>query len=139
MSDEVNNYEDWDINDFADGKTMAILSYLSICCCISIIPWFMAISKKDNDFLTFHARQGMGLFLISFAFGIVANIITMVLSAVSPTLAMIASAVLSLPGLACLVLSLIGVLNAMKEEFKPVPLVGDMLVEKMSFIGRKEA
>jgi fumarate reductase subunit D len=40
-----------------EGKVFAILSYLSIFC---IIP---LLFKKDNDFVLFHGKQGLVIFL----------------------------------------------------------------------------
>ncbi len=44
-----------------EGKTFAILSYLSICC---IIP---LVFKKDNEFVLRHSKQGLVLFVAEVA------------------------------------------------------------------------
>jgi len=43
-------------NKMDENKIMAILSYLSILC---LIPLF---TKKDNEFVYYHAKQGLVLF-----------------------------------------------------------------------------
>ena len=53
--------EDKDDREIIEGKTFALLSYLSILC---IIP---LILKKDNKFCLFHARQGLVLFIAEVA------------------------------------------------------------------------
>ena len=97
--------------DVTTGKTWAILSYF---CCLWIIP----VIKKDNAFSLYHAKQALGLTLLSIAF----NIVTTVLANISPTV----GSILSLLGLAFLVLLILGVIKAIGGKYEPIPLVGPM-------------
>src|SRR3984885_7468382 len=56
--------------EILDGKMYAVLAYLSVFC---IVP---LIFKKNNDFVLYHGRQGLVLF--------VAEVATLVLSIVFP-------------------------------------------------------
>lgn len=116
-----------------DQKTTAIVSY------ITLIGWLIAFftyrGNQDKGSLpSYHLRQSLGLFIVFFGLGIVVNILTMVLAAISPTIAMIFSLIMGLVSLAGLVLMIIGILNANKGEEKPLPIIGKMFEGKFNFI-----
>ncbi|WP_311334350.1 hypothetical protein [Capnocytophaga sputigena] len=90
-----------------DSKVTSILSYLGI---LWLVAYF-AGSKDEKSI--YHLRQGFGLFLLSIVF----NILYFSLPA---KLTMIASIV----GLFLFVLFILGLINAIKEEKKPLPIVG---------------
>ena len=90
-----------------DSKVTSILSYFGV---LWLVAYFAG--TKDEKSL-YHLKQGFGLFLISIVF----NILYFILPA---NLTMIASIV----GLVVLVLFIFGLINAIKEEKKPLPIVG---------------
>lgn len=90
----------------------SILAYLWVLC---LIPVLM---KKDDVSVKFHARQGLMLFIIEVALGIIGII---------PFLGVLVSRV---GGLVCLVLSVMGIINVLKGKEWKIPYVGDW-AEKM--------
>lgn len=84
----------------SDSKLMAGLSYIWI---LSII---MLILKKDDEFVKFHAKQGLILFIISFVgfIPIIGWIIALVV----------------------IILDIVGLIKALSGEKWKVPLVGDI-------------
>ena len=108
-----------------DKKTLSIVSY------ITIIGWLIAFilygNKPEKSSLEkFHLKQSLGLGII----GVLYSIATQIVASIVPSIAMI----LSLGSLIILVLWILGIINASKEEEKPVPLVGGLFVDKFDFI-----
>jgi uncharacterized membrane protein len=108
-----------------DKKTLSIISY------ITIIGWVVAFilygNKPEKSSLEkFHLKQSLGLGILGVAY----SIITQVVASIVPSIAMI----LSLGSLAILVLWILGIINASKEEEKPVPVVGGLFVNQFDFI-----
>ncbi|MDD5705242.1 MAG: hypothetical protein PHR35_04915 [Kiritimatiellae bacterium] len=97
-----------DAKEIEAGKTFAILSYIiSILCLVPLI-------QKDNAFSLYHAKQVLLLLITSVALMVV-NVI--------PCLGQIVSMV---GFLGVLVLVIIGLINAIKGEAKPLPLIGKL-------------
>lgn len=105
------------------NKILAIISYFSI---LGWLISFFASNTKRDKLVSYHLEQALGLAIISIilsvAFLFLANIV----------------AVLSYVGLAInivlFILFIIGVLNAAKEEEKPLPLIGNLFVGKFPFL-----
>lgn len=93
-------------NTIDDRKIFAILCYLSI---FSIIAYVL---KKDDEFIQFHAKQGMVLFLGIFLIYI-------------PVIG-------GILGLGILTLSIIGAIKAYQGEKYRIPVVAD-LADKINF------
>ncbi len=85
-----------------EEKNIALLSYLFL---LFLIPLLL---KRDSDFAQFHARQGLVLAIAWF----VAMIFGMI-----PFLGI-------LLWLFCLVLSIMGIVNALSGQKKELPLIG---------------
>lgn len=106
-----------------DNKTVSIVSY------ITIIGWLIAffVGKDNADAMAkYHLRQGLGLFIVSFLYGVAVNI----LAYISPLLGM-----LGLVSILFLVLMIIGIINASNEQQKPLPVIGKYFEDKFAFIG----
>lgn len=88
----------------SDSNLMAALSYVWI---LSVV---MLIIKKDDEFVKFHAKQGLILFIVSFV-GVIPVIGWFV-------------------WLGVVVLDIIGFIKALSGERYKVPVVGD-LAEKI--------
>ncbi len=104
---------------------------LSIVSYITIIGWVISYviysGKTDKSSLEkFHLKQSLGLGLIGFIYGI----LTQVIAAIVPSIAMI----LSLVNILFFVLWIIGIINASKEEEKELPVIGSLFVDKFDFI-----
>lgn len=85
---------------------IAILSYIGI---LFLVPLLVS---KDNEFAQFHAKQGLVLFLYNLISGAILVI---------PLLGWIVGAVLMMGSF---VMMVIGIVNVLKGEKKPLPLIG---------------
>jgi uncharacterized membrane protein len=108
-----------------DKKTLSIISY------ITIIGWVIAylsynkLEEKSNV-TRYHLKQSFGVAILSILLSVVLNVI----GRFFPSLA----SILSLASLVILLLWIFGIINAMNQQEKPVPLVGGMFENKFSFI-----
>ena len=96
----------------ANNKLLAAISYIWI---LFLVPIFIA---KDDAFARFHANQGLVLFLVSLALGIIALI---------PLIGTIISII---GGIVTFVFMILGIVNALKGEMKPLPLIGGIEIIK---------
>lgn len=92
-----------------EGKTMAIISYITI---IGTFIAFLSNNSKKNSFTSFHIRQMVGLNLLYFANQWI--IYKFIGSTAGWTF-----------GILIFVLWIIGILGAVKGEEKRVPVIGD--------------
>ncbi len=107
-----------------DNKTVSIVSY------ITIIGWLIAyLVGKDNldAFAKYHLRQSLGLALSAIISGVVIGILLMLI----PALGLITWVV----NVFFFVLFIIGIINAVNGQMKPLPVIGKMFEDKFSFIG----
>lgn len=106
-----------------DKKTLAIISY------ITIIGWLIAFfqykDKERDPFVTYHLKQSLGIAIISFILGAAINIIVRIV----PSLSVVVYA-----NIAILALWVLGIINAVNGQKKPVPVVGPMFENKFSFL-----
>lgn len=107
-----------------NNKTLSILSY------VTIIGWIIAFVKsKDSspksDLVTYHLKQGFGIFL----FSLVVNILLSVIITIVPSLYF-----LSYIGFVIFILWIFGIINAANEQKKPIPVIGQMFEDKFSFV-----
>jgi len=89
------------------NKTMGVLAYF-----IFFLP--LLVDSK-NEFGRFHSNQGLLIFILSIVASIVGSII--------PILGWVGSILV-------LVLAIIGIINASKEEMKELPLIGSIKIIK---------
>lgn len=96
-------------NDIAEGKTTAIIAYITI---IGLIIAFVQNNDKKNDFAFFHIRQSLGLVLTGMSFGIIGII---------PILGWF----INIIGILLVIyLWITGLMNAMNGKDRPVPFLG---------------
>lgn len=98
--------------DVEDNKIYGILAYIGI---LFIVPLLAAPKSK---FAKFHANQGCVLFIAEVALSVVAVI---------PILGWL---VWVFGSLACLVLAIMGIINAANGKMEKLPLVGDFEIIK---------
>ncbi len=103
-----------------DNKLMGILSYLSFLC---FIPLF---TKKENDFVYFHAKQGLVLFILEAIVYVVYRILVAILisSLFTWGLLSILGVIVNLINLGFVVFSIIGIINVVQNQKKELPLIG---------------
>lgn len=95
-------------------SAMALISYIGI---LSLVPY---LAKEKDEFVRFHAKQGLALFI--------AEIGTMMLWMV-PFLGFF---VIQILNLIWLVLSILGIVNVVNNKKEKLPVIGD-LAEKLKF------
>ena len=95
-------------------NVMAIISYIGPLC---LIPF---LTKEKDEFVKFHAKQGLVLFA--------GEVITWIIVGVVPILWFLGN----LLGICWLILSIIGIMNVVKNEKKEIPIVGKF-AEKIKF------
>lgn len=105
-----------------DKKTISIISY------ITIIGWLIAYfsNSEKTSLAKFHLKQSFGLFLFTVIVGILIGVVTSFV----PAIAIIDN----IYSLLVLILIILGIINASKEEEKPLPIIGSMFVDKFAFI-----
>lgn len=120
---ELNNTKDYtaqfDAQDIETNKVMAILAYLSW---LVIIPLFAA---KESKFARFHCNQGIVLAIAELVAGIVIGVLKGI-----PVIGWIFGLVGGLIELACVIMLVIGILNAANGQAKDLPVIGNIRLIK---------
>ncbi len=98
------------------NKGMAVLAYV-----LFLVP--LLTDAKNDEYVKFHLKQSIGLVVTAIAVNVV--------GAVVPVLGWFVIAPLG--GIVVFVLWIIGVLNAMNGEKKPLPLIGKFAEENLKF------
>jgi uncharacterized membrane protein len=116
--------------DVEANKVFGILAYISFLCFVTIFA-----APKESHYSRFHANQGLVLFIAEVILLIVRGIIVassvVSMDIFSAGLAITAGAVIcNLIGVAMLVLAIIGIVNAVKGEMKPLPVIGGIQILK---------
>ena len=125
LFDMPDSTAEFDQNDIQSNKVMAVLSYISL---LVLIPVFAA---KDSKFARFHATQGFNVALIEVASWLLQAIIGAILGGLAygalglaVTLIGFFSLVFSLINIACGILAIIGIVNAVQGKAKKLPIIG---------------
>jgi uncharacterized membrane protein len=87
-------------------NVMAIISYIGPLCLIPLL------TKESDEFVKFHAKQGLILFA--------GEVITWIVIAIIPILWLLGNLV----GIFWLILSILGIINVVRNEKKEIPLIG---------------
>ena len=98
------------------NKLMAAISYIWI---LFLVPLFAA---KDDAFARYHANQGLVL--------LIANIAAVVVGFVLGLIPIIGAIIGWIINIALFVLMIIGIINAVKREMKPLPFIGGIQIIK---------
>jgi fumarate reductase subunit D len=85
---------------------IALISYIGVLC---VVPLFV---KSQDEFVKFHAKQGLILFI--------GEVATYILSLMTPFLVPL----WFLVNLGWLILSIFGIINVVKNEKKQLPIIG---------------
>ncbi|UKI44496.1 MAG: DUF4870 domain-containing protein [Porphyromonadaceae bacterium] len=112
--------------DVEQNKVMAVLAYFGI---LVFNPDFS--EPKNQKFARFHANQGLILLITGVAYSIFVQVVIKIVVFISYALAGIVGIVLGLAWLLLLVLAIIGIINAVKGEFKQLPLIGQFQILKI--------
>ncbi|WP_333862395.1 hypothetical protein [Sphingobacterium sp.] len=102
-----------------DGKTIAIISYLTI---IGLVAAIIMNSKEKTALGQFHIRQSIGISVTGMALGLLRFV---------PGIGGIA---ISIVGLLLLVALILGLMSAFSGERKPLPFIGEKYQEWFNMI-----
>ncbi|WP_074406016.1 MULTISPECIES: hypothetical protein [Aquimarina] len=106
-------------SDYAkQGKTAAIVSYITI---IGTIIAFFMNQESKNQFASFHIRQALGSWISFYLLIALANIFDSLMIHIAFYIF-------------CIVLIVFGLILAIREEQKTVPILGPYFQEWFSFI-----
>jgi uncharacterized membrane protein len=108
-------------SDIEKNKVMAVLAYIGI---LVLVP---LLAAKDSPFARYHANQGLVLFLAEIVLGIFGNILSLSLALSGLWFLLM---LMPLLWLATLVLAIIGIVNAVNGEMKPLPVIGGIKLFK---------
>ena len=131
----LNNTEDttenYDSADIQSNKGIALISYIGI---LGLIPLF---AKKDSPFTQYHAKQGFTLLLLYVAVGIVSGLLSLIKTPVRMFGITYAYATPWFISLICfllylipIILSIIGIVNAVQGRAKELPVIGKIKILK---------
>lgn len=107
-----------------NAKAQSILSYLGI---IFWLIAFLAGKDQRNDLSRYHLKQGFGLFV----FTIIIYAVVFGISIASPKMGAL---IWGVCGLLIFILVVIGIINAVNNVQKPLPMIGKNFEDKFSFI-----
>lgn len=114
----------------------AILSYFVI----GLIWYLVDEEIKKSHIAKFHVKQALNIFIISFGFSFIYTyIITPIINAILPLpvfgfiFAGVISLLFGIIGITLLVIWIVGVLNAIQSETKPVPIIGKFAKKYLKF------
>ncbi|GAB4148124.1 MAG: hypothetical protein Fur0041_21830 [Bacteroidia bacterium] len=103
-----------DQQDIENGKTIAIISY------ITIIGWIVAYIMHSNNktkYGAYHLRQSLGLFVFGFACGVLMAVMTFMLFFIAFLMPVFQIGVL--------ILLILGIINAAGGKMQPLPIIGE--------------
>ncbi len=104
--------------DIKEGKPVAWMSYVSV---LFLVP---LLSQKENPYCKFHVKQGIVLFIVSFIWAAASGVLAWL-----PVVGMLT---IQIGWLLLLVLSIIGIVNALSGKTEKLPLIGQY-AEKLNF------
>ena len=108
---------EFDKKDIEDNSVMGLLAYIWI---LWLIP---LLAAKNSKFAKFHANQGLILFILEVIGCAVFGPFIAIFADV-PFLSTLFKILLSVFELLCLVLAVIGIVNAVQGQAKELPLIG---------------
>jgi len=108
--------------DAEDNRVMAILSYIGP---LAFIPYFGA---KHSPFTQYHAIRGVNLFLLEAAFGLTTEIVGWFFGLIWRVLGNLVGLVANIGWLACILLSILGIVHVLRSEKKDLPYIGHIRI-----------
>lgn len=101
-----------------NSKICAALSYILI----GIIWYFVDEKMKKNSFAKFHAKQGLVLLILSIIYAVALNVVTTIL--IMSLIGIILLPIIFLLSYIPLVFTIIGIINAVNNRTKELPIIG---------------
>lgn len=104
--------------DVRENKAFAIISYIGF---LSIVSYFAA---PNSPYARYHAVQGLNLFILEVILSVAGNILRAILG--WWIFGGLISAVIGLCGIAFLVFSILGIVNASQGKMEELPVIGSI-------------
>lgn len=102
----------------SNEKAFGILAYIGW---LVLVP----ILAGKSEFSKFHANQGIILAIVETVISILIFVLGLI-----PVVGLILRIVVSLVDLACLILAIMGIVNAANGQMKPLPIIGEIKILK---------
>lgn len=116
-NDTTSQFDPQDINN---NKGMSVLAYIGF---LFLVP---LLACPNSKFARYHTNQGLVLFLLEFALGVVTGILGII-----PIAGLIIGGLLgAVGGIFTLVLMIMGIINAAQGQAKELPLIGKITLLK---------
>lgn len=116
-NDTTSQFDPQDINN---NKGLSVLAYIGF---LFLVP---LLACPNSKFARYHTNQGLVLFLLEFALGVVTGILGII-----PIAGLIIGGLLSaVGGIFTLVLMIMGIINAAQGQAKELPLIGKITLLK---------
>ena len=116
-NDTTSQFDPQDINN---NKGMSVLAYIGF---LFLVP---LLACPNSKFARYHTNQGLVLFLLELALGVVTGILGII-----PIAGLIIGGLLSaVGGIFTLVLMIMGIINAAQGQAKELPLIGKITLLK---------
>lgn len=120
MMNTADTTSQFDPQDINDNKGMSVLAYIGF---LFLVP---LLACPNSKFARYHTNQGLVLFLLAFALGVVTGILGII-----PIAGLIIGGLLSaVGGIFTLVLMIMGIINAAQGQAKELPLIGKITLLK---------
>ena len=117
FTDTKDSTSEFDKKDIEDNSVMGLLAYIWI---LWLIP---LLAAKNSKFAKFHANQGLILFILEVIGGAVFGPFIAIFAEV-PFLSTLFKILLSVFELFCLILAVLGIVNAVQGQAKELPFIG---------------
>lgn len=105
-----------------DSKTQSILGYSGVFWSLA----FLAGKSRRDRLSRYHLKQGLGLWVFAIILNVVVYAITVILS--------LPKVVIGYTGIFFLILMVFGIIHAVNEVEKPVPVIGKIFENRFGFI-----
>ncbi len=112
-----------DIQDAQENKAMAVLAYI-----LFFIP-LLTGAHKTSAFAKFHTNQGTVMAIASITWSIAYGILSAILVFI-PYIGWLLMMIIGLTGFVLPILCIVGIVNAVNGQMKPLPLVGGFTIIK---------
>lgn len=119
LTNTTDSTSEFDENDIQQNKTMSIFAYLSW---LVLIP---LLAAKESKFARFHCNQGIILAIVEIIAWVVLSLLSII-----PYVGWIFVIFNVLLSVACLVLAILGIINAVNGKAKELPVVGKIRILK---------
>ena len=115
----VDHTAEYDPADIQQNKAMGIIAYLSW---LVLVP---ILAAPNSKFARFHANNGIVLAIVEIGVAVILGILSII-----PYIGLLFLVVMSLIQVCCLVLTILGIINAANGQCKDLPLISMIKILK---------